>query len=46
MYKIADKYKAMVTKYAWTKLDLNGVYTKETWNKAGFKDSILVEINK
>jgi hypothetical protein len=44
MYRIADKYKSMVFKYAFTKLDLNGIYTKETWNKAGFKDSILIEV--
>jgi hypothetical protein len=43
-YKIKEKYKSFLATYAWTKLDLNGSYTKEVWNKAGFKDSIL-EIN-
>ncbi len=40
-YKIKEKYKSLMAKYAWTKLDLDGIYSKEDWNKAGFKDSVL-----
>jgi|GEM_PF-4803432 len=40
-FKIKAKYKAHLLKYAWTKLDLNGEYTKEEWNTAGFMDCIL-----
>jgi hypothetical protein len=41
MYKIKDKFKSHLFKYAHTKLDINGVYTKEEWNKAGFNDRVL-----
>jgi len=44
MYKIKDKYKNQIAKYAHTKLDINGVYDKETWNKAGFGDVVLEKI--
>lgn len=44
MYKLKDKYKRMVSKYAFTRLDINGTYTKETWLNAGFKESILEEV--
>jgi hypothetical protein len=44
MFKIKEKYKTLVAKYAFTKLDINSVYIKEIWNKAGFKDSILEEV--
>ena len=40
-YRIKEKYKSLFATYAWTKLDLNGSYSIEDWNKAGFKDSIL-----
>ena len=44
-YKIADKYLNTVIRYAMnTKLNIRGVYTKEEWNKSGFKDSILEEV--
>ena len=44
-YKIADKYLNTVIRYAMnTKLDIRGVYTKEEWNKYGFKDTILEEV--
>lgn len=46
MYKLKEKYKNMVAKYGFTKLDINGVYSKETWITAGFKESILEEITK
>ncbi len=46
MYKLKEKYKAMVAKYAFTRLDINGVYSLETWNKAGFKVCILEEVTK
>ena len=29
-----------------TGLDINGIHTKEEWNKNGFKDSILEEVNR
>ena len=41
MYKIKDKFKLHLFKYAHTKLDINGVYTKEEWNKNGFNDRVL-----
>lgn len=41
MYKIKDKAKAMIAKYGFTSLNINGVYTKAEWNKAGFKDDVL-----
>jgi hypothetical protein len=41
MYKIKDKYKEWIAKYAFTKLDINGVYSLEEWTKAGFKISAL-----
>jgi len=44
MYKLKEKYKSMVAKYAFTNLDINGTYTKETWLNAGFKESILEEV--
>jgi hypothetical protein len=40
-YKIKSKYKAYIVRWAWTKLNLDGEYTKEEWNNAGFKDVIL-----
>jgi len=46
LYKIKDKWKKHMFKYAATKLDLNGEYTKDVWNKAGFKDSLLIEVIK
>jgi uncharacterized ferritin-like protein (DUF455 family) len=45
MYKIKAKYINLVSKNAWTKLDVNGVYNLETWIKAGFKQHILELIN-
>ena len=39
--KLKDKYKGIVIKFGLTSLDINGSYTKEEWNKAGFKDYIL-----
>lgn len=45
MYKIADKWKKHIFKYASTKLDLNGIYSKEIWNKNGFQDKVLEKIN-
>lgn len=44
MYKLKEKYKAMVAKYAFTRLDINGVYALETWETAGFKVCILEEV--
>lgn len=44
MYKIKEKYKTFVVKNAWTKLDINGIYTLKEWNTAGFKECILEEI--
>ena len=44
MYKIKAKYIAFMFKYAHTTLDINGVYSKETWNKAGFLDRVLEEV--
>ena len=44
MYKIKETYRAFLSKYAWTKLDLNGSYSKEDWNAAGFKDKVLEKI--
>jgi hypothetical protein len=46
MYKLKDKYKGMVAKYAFTKLDINGIYSLETWKNSGFKESILEEVNE
>jgi hypothetical protein len=44
MYKIKEKWIGFMLKYAWTKLDVTGEYDKETWNKSGFKDSVLEKI--
>ena len=45
MYRLKEKYKVMVVKYAMkTKLDINGVYTKDDWNSNGYKDTILEKI--
>jgi hypothetical protein len=41
MYKIKEKYKALISRYAWTKLDINTSYSKEEWIRNGFKESIL-----
>jgi hypothetical protein len=41
MYKIKEKYKILITKYAWTKLDINKTYSKKEWINAGFKEYIL-----
>lgn len=46
MYKLKDKYKGMVAKYAFTGLDINGIYSLETWETAGFKISILEVVNE
>jgi hypothetical protein len=40
-YRIKNKYKAHLAKYAWSNLDIDGVYIKEEWNTAGFKDLLL-----
>ncbi len=40
-YRIKEKYKSFMFKYAWTKLDLNSEYSKEEWNSNGFMDSVL-----
>jgi hypothetical protein len=40
-YKIKEKYKSMMFKYAFTRLDLDGEYSKEEWNTAGFMDCVL-----
>ena len=40
-YRIKSKYKTYLARYAWTSLDIDGVYTKEEWNTAGFKDLLL-----
>ena len=45
LFKIKDKYKSHLARYAHTTLDLNGNYTKEEWNKHGFKDSLLENVN-
>jgi hypothetical protein len=44
MFKIKEKYLKHIAKYSHTKLDLFGSYTKEEWNKAGFKDLVLEEV--
>ena len=45
MYKLKEKWKNTVMKYSMnTNLDINGSYTKEEWNKNGFKDLILEKI--
>lgn len=45
MYRIKSEYVSFIKKMAWTCLDvINGVYDKETWNKAGFKDYLLEEV--
>ena len=41
MYKIKEKYKNYVAKYAWTKLDINGIYSLEEWKKNGFTERVL-----
>jgi hypothetical protein len=40
-YKIKSKYKAHLARYVWSGLDIDGAYTKEEWNTAGFKDLVL-----
>jgi hypothetical protein len=44
MFKIKEKYLKHIVEYSNTKLDLYGSYTKEEWNKAGFKDLVLEEV--
>ncbi len=44
LFKIKSKYLSYMLRYSHTKLDLNGMYDKETWNKNGFKDQILEEV--
>lgn len=45
MYRIKERYKSHIIKYMMNSgLDINGLYTKEQWNKAGFKDLILEKI--
>lgn len=47
MYKIKKSYLGMVLKYGMkTSIDVRGVYDKETWNKNGYKDTILEEVEK
>ena len=47
MYKIKAKYLGMVLKYSMKSgIDITGVYDKATWNKNGFKDIILEEVQK
>ncbi len=41
MYRIKEKYKALIAKYAWTKLDTNSTYSKEEWINFGFKEYVL-----
>ena len=41
MYRIKEKYKALIAKYAWTGLDTNNTYNKEVWINAGFKEYVL-----
>jgi hypothetical protein len=41
MYRIKEKYKALIVKYAWTGLDTNSIYSKEVWINAGFKEYVL-----
>jgi hypothetical protein len=41
-FKIKAKYKNYLYRFCtWTSLDLDGIYTKAEWNKAGFKDLLL-----
>jgi len=45
MYKIKKKYLNMVLRYAMKNdFDVMGAYDKETWNKNGYKDSILEKV--
>ena len=45
MYKIKKKYLNMVLRYAMKNgFDVMGVYDKETWNKKGYKDSMLEKV--
>jgi hypothetical protein len=45
MYKIKEKWLNTVLKYGMkTALDVRGTYTKEEWNKNGYKDSILTKL--
>lgn len=44
MYKIKEKFLNQVFKYAKTNLNLRGTYSKEIWNKNGFKDNILEKV--
>lgn len=46
MYKIKDKYKSYLAAIAWTKLDINGVYSLEKWTQAGFKPLVLELVTK
>jgi hypothetical protein len=45
MYKIKESMLKHIAKYSMnTSLDTKGTYSKEEWNKNGFKDSILEEV--
>lgn len=45
MYKIKESMLKHIVKYSMnTSLDVKGTYSKEEWNKNGFKDSILEEV--
>lgn len=46
MYKLKDKYKAHVARFAATKLNINGVYSLSEWTKAGFSSRLLEEVIK
>jgi hypothetical protein len=47
MYKVRAKYLGMVLKFSMkTDIDIMGVYDKDTWNRNGFKDMVLEEIEK
>ncbi len=47
MYKIKEKYKKHIARYASTKLDINGTYSLEVWKANGFHERILEEsLNK
>jgi hypothetical protein len=41
MYRIKDKWKAHIAKYAHTTLNIDGVYNFETWQRHGFQKSVL-----
>lgn len=41
-YKIKEKFMTHISKFPLvTPLDIKGKYTKEVWNKHGFKDGLL-----